>query len=208
MSKPIYVMRHGRTALDAVKRSDGWLDFPLTDEGRRGIIPAQQYLKDVPDQIKKIYAPSLKRTHETAEIIQSGMGTKPPKIVVSDKARTWNLGKELIGGKKNANRPVVEFYMRHKDKTPEDGESMNDFKKRFMGWFKDVAGAKRSSAILLVLSGSNIRELSQELTGNREVLDLDEGGLLCLRQEGKMWYGTIVCGGKHQSEEEPSIYGS
>ena len=34
--EPIYVMRHGRTALDALKRSDGWLDFPLTDDGRRG----------------------------------------------------------------------------------------------------------------------------------------------------------------------------
>ena len=47
--KHIYVMRHGRTALDAMKRSDGWLDFPLTDEGRRGTMKAQQYLKDLPD---------------------------------------------------------------------------------------------------------------------------------------------------------------
>ena len=206
--EPIYVMRHGRTALDALKRSDGWLDFPLTDDGRRGIIPAQQYLKDIPKHLCCIYAPSLKRNQETAEIIQSGMGIDPPDIVTSDEAKTWNLGKKLLGSKKYPNRPIVEYYMKHPDETPEGGESMNAFCKRFLGWFKQLAGEKRAGPVLLVLSGSNIRELSQHLTGDREALDLDEGGLMELNHKGKSWTGTPIMGSKHESEEEPSVYGS
>lgn len=207
--KHIYVMRHGRTALDAMKRSDGWLDFPLTDEGRRGTMKAQQYLKDLPTPLKRIYAPTLKRTHETAHIIQSGMGLKPPEIVPSDIARTWNLGTELIGSKKKPSKPIVKFFMRHPDKTPAGGESMNDFCKRFLDWFKERQD--EDGPILLVLSGSNIREISKLLSGDRETYDLDESGLLRLTPIGNMLAGTVIFGGKHSSEEEPEnlwSYGS
>ena len=30
----IYLMRHGRTALDPMHRSDGWLDLPLSEKGQ------------------------------------------------------------------------------------------------------------------------------------------------------------------------------
>jgi broad specificity phosphatase PhoE len=206
--EPIYIMRHGRTALDALKRSDGWLDFPLTDDGRRGIIPTQQYLKDIPKPLCCIYAPSLKRTQETAEIIQSGMGVEPADIVASDAARTWNLGKKLLGGKKYPNRPVVKHYMNHPNEVPEDGESLNQFKKRFLTWFNDLRDEKRAGPILLVLSGSNIREISELLTKDRETLDLDEGGLLELHCKKGRWFGTVILGSKHESKEEPSMWGS
>ena len=206
--EPIYVMRHGRTALDALKRSDGWLDFPLTDEGRQGIIPAQQYLKDLPKSLCCIYAPSLKRTTETADIIQSGMGVEPPDVVVSDEAKTWNLGKKLLGSKKYPNKPIVRFYMKHPDKTPEDGESMNAFRKRFLTWFKGIMAEKRAGPVLLVVSGSNIREISQFIAGDREALDLDEGGLIELSYDNHKWVGVPILGGKHESEEEPAGWGS
>lgn len=205
--KTIYVIRHGRTALDALKRSDGWLDFPLTDDGRRGLMPAQQYLKDMPRPLTHIYAPSLKRTQETAEIIQSGMGIKPAPITTSDAALTWNLGKELIGSKKKQSKPIVKYYMTHPNDTPEGGESLTEFRKRFLTWFKERMQEDKGP-VLLVLSGSNIREISNYLSGNREVFDLDEGGLLKLKPVGKMWSGTVVLGGKHTSDEEPSLHGS
>jgi broad specificity phosphatase PhoE len=205
--EPVYVMRHGRTALDALKRSDGWLDFPLTDEGRMGIIAAQQYLKDLPKPLACIYAPSLKRTMETAEIIQSG-DADPVDIDVVDAARTWNMGKKMLGSKKYPNKPIVKYYMEHPTEIPEEGESLNQFVKRFMGWLRGMMDEKRSGPVLLVTSGSNIREISQWLTGDRVALDLDEGGLMCLKPLGKTWHGTIVLGDKHDIETEPSAYSS
>lgn len=204
--EPIFIMRHGRTALDPLKRSDGWLDFPLSDDGRRGIIEAQQYLKELPTPLACIYAPSLKRTTETAHIIQSGAGVEPPDVVIDDAARTWNLGK-LSGSKKYPNKPIVKRYMANPDEKPEDGESLSEFRKRFMTWFKGILGEKRAGPVLMVLSGSNIREISHYLCDDRESLDLDEGGLLELKPEGKTWCGSIILGGK-QDDSEPSVYGS
>ena len=204
--EPIYVMRHGMTALDAMKRSDGWLDFPLTDEGRQGIIPAQQYLKEKP--LTTIYAPDLKRNMETAEIIQSGMGVNPPDIDVTDAIKTWNLGKKLVGSKKYPNRPIVKRYMANPEKTPDGGESMDTFRKRFLGWFEKLTKEKRAGPVLLVLSGSCIRELSQLIAGNRDEHDLDEGGLMELTRTGNSWTCHGILGTKHGSGEEPSSYGS
>ena len=80
--KTIYVMRHGHTVLDVDKRSDGWLDMPLSDAGLESLIEAQQYLKMVP--LTKIIASDLKRTKQTAEVIESGT-MSDPKIVVRAK---------------------------------------------------------------------------------------------------------------------------
>ena len=78
--KTIYVMRHGHTVLDVDKRSDGWLDMPLSDTGLESLIEAQQYLKMVP--LTKIITSDLKRTKQTAELIESGM-ISDPKVAVS-----------------------------------------------------------------------------------------------------------------------------
>lgn len=204
--EPVYVMRHGRTALDPLKRSDGWLDFPLSDEGRMGIIEAQQLLKELPKPLTCIYASSLKRTTETAHIIQSGAGVDPPCVEIDDAARTWNLGK-LSGSKKYPNKPIVKRYMANPDEKPDEGESLNAFRKRFMTWFKEILNEKRAGPILMVLSGSNIREISHYLAGGRDALDLDEGGLLELKPVGKTWQGTVLLGSK-QDDDEPSVYGS
>ena len=204
----MYVMRHGKTALDLLKRSDGWLDFPLTDEGRRGLLPAQRYLKDLPVPISDIFASSLRRTMETAHIIKSGMGVNPPEIVDHEALHPWNLGKEMIGAKKKEARPIVKFFMRHPDKAPSGGESMNAFQKRFLSWMTKEMANKHDGPFLFVLSGSNIRELSKHITGDRDIFDIDEGGLITFKPVGGMWAGTIVFGGKNGKDEDPAGYGS
>lgn len=204
----MYVMRHGKTALDLLKRSDGWLDFPLTDEGRRGLLPAQRYLKDLPTPVSDIFASSLRRTMETAHIIKSGMGVDPPEIVDHEALHPWNLGKELIGAKKKEARPIVKFFMRHPDKTPEGGESMNAFRKRFIPWIEREMNETHDGPFLFVLSGSNIREISMHIAGDRDIFDIDEGGLIAFKPVGGMWAGTIVLGGKNGKDEDPAGYGS
>lgn len=198
-SKAIFVIRHGKTALDPIHRSDGWLDFPLSDVGRTRLITAQQYLKDVP--IKHIYAPSLKRTQETAEILQSGM-ISHPNVISSDESKTWNLGL-LAGTPKKPNKPTVQWYMKHPEEKPEGGESRNDFKDRFLSWLSDrkKETVQKGGPILLVLSGSSIREISALLTGDEDTLDLDEGGLLVMRPVKDGWTASVVFGKKNQDDE-------
>src|SRR6267378_3965835 len=124
----LFLMRHGRTVLDSEHRSDGWLDYALSDEGRIGLMPVQQYLKSAP--ITQVFTNSLRRCAETAHVITSGILSKP-KLSVHDETRTWNLG-ELVGGKKKTNKPIVMYYMAHPEQEPKSGESLDAFRDRFL----------------------------------------------------------------------------
>ena len=194
----VYLMRHGKTVLDKSRRSDGFLDFPLSDEGRLGLITAQQALKTVP--LVCIYCPSLKRTVETAQIVKSGTLSNPDVEVAND-ARTWNLG-ILAGMKKRYGRPEVQQLIDDPDRAPMGGESFNDFRDRFLPWFnKATKGATRSKPVLYVGSGSNLRLLGQALLGDKEAVDLDEGGLAELSYSGGRWHANILVGQDEQDGE-------
>jgi len=185
--------------MDVLKRSDGWLDLPLSDKGRMGLIPAQQHLKLEP--LSDIFAPPLKRTTETAHIIQSGV-IKAPSVVPSPAAMTWNLG-VICGLPKTEARPKVKELLGHPDTKPIGGESYNEFKKRVMTWFRArVKEAKASGKpILIVCSGSNLRLLGTVLFKNRDEFNLDEGGLVKLTQIDGKWHAQTLIGDGADPEE-------
>jgi broad specificity phosphatase PhoE len=200
--KSLYFMRHGRTALDPVHRSDGWLDFPLSDAGQVSLIPAEQALKLCP--IRKIYAPTLKRTTQSAEIMQSGI-ISDPEIIPADPAKTWNLG-ALAGTPKKPNREIVQHYIDCPDETPEGGESMNDFRARFLPWFESRKAEVMNGEgpILVITSGSALREVSTQMYGVEDRLDLDEGGLFVMEPQGEEWTARVVLGSKDPDDEHLS----
>lgn len=194
----IFLMRHGHTVLDQSRRSDGFLDFPLSDEGRLGLITAQQALKTVP--LKTIHAPNLRRTVETAQIVKSGVLSNPD-VKVDDDARTWNLG-ILAGMKKRYGRPEVQKLIDDPNQAPMGGESFNDFKSRFLPWFdKATRKATRAQPVLYIGSGSNLRLIGQMLLGDKEAVDLDEGGLACLHNVGGKWCGEVLLGEDDQDDD-------
>lgn len=190
----VYLMRHGRTALDLEHRSDGWLDMPLDAQGQLTTVPAQQRLKAIP--LKTIYAPSLKRTTETAEIMKSGNIGDPP-IDDSEESKTWNLG-ILAGTRKRYGRPAVQRLVDNPDRVPKGGESYNAFKGRFLPWFKARLKEARSSGepILIVCSGSNLRLIGKEVLGEPDIVDLDEGGLAELSYKDGKWVPKVLYGAK------------
>lgn len=200
-SPAVYLMRHGRTALDMEKRSDGWLDLPLSDEGQRQLIDSQQLLKHVP--LSTIYTPDLKRTKETADLIQSG--TPGAKIVVNDKLKTWNLGL-LAGTKKRYSRPEVQQLMDNPKASPPGGEPYGTFMARFLPEFTKLASkAQRAGQpILIVCSGSNLRCLGKTFLGGEDVIDLDEGGLACMRVTSYGFTGEVIHGGEPRDDEYES----
>lgn len=193
----IFLMRHGRTPMDVLKRSDGWLDLPLSDQGRMGIVPAQQYLKL--EKIKTIFAPPLRRTEETAHIVQSGILSAPDVKRAKD-AITWDLG-ILAGTPKRYSKPKVVQLMNNPNKRPKGGETYGEFKKRYMGWFKStvVPCAEKEGACLVLCSGSNLRLLGKVLLGNEDDVNLDEGGLAKLTYKDGKWEFQDIMGDKDTS---------
>lgn len=196
----VYLIRHGRTALDTENRSDGWLDMALSDEGQRELIDSQQALKTVP--IAKIYTPDLKRTRETAELMQSGLLTKPP-IVIDDRSKTWNLG-VLAGTKKRYGRPEVKKLIADGEAKPLGGESFNSFCERFLPWLEKLGKevVKTGKPVLVICSGSNLRLLGTYLLGDQRAVDLAEGGLAVVHCSGGSWSGEVLLGREDDSENE------
>ena len=187
----VYLMRHGSTVLDVTRRSDGWLDMPLSDDGRLSVIPAQQYLKTIP--LKTIVCADLKRTKETAYIVASGTLSKP-EVVPANDGRTWNLG-IIAGTKKQYGRPEVQKLIDSPDTAPMGGESFNSFCDRFLPWFNEqVESATRADPVLYVGSGSNLRLIGETLFGDADALDLDEGGLVALHKIGESWNYEVIMG--------------
>jgi len=195
----VYVMRHGKTVLDDEKRSDGWLDYPLSDKGRIGLMEAQQYLKMAP--ITEVYTPSLRRAEETAHIIASGILTHP-SLHIADELRTWNMG-TLIGSKKRPNKPLVRFFMDHPNEKVPEGESQVEFFKRFLPCLWGlVQKAKLHGPFLVVTSGSNLRAIGIALEGNKDRFDLDEGGLMTLTAGPEGVSGRVLFGHKSGKDED------
>lgn len=188
----VYLMRHGHTMLDVDRRSDGWLDLPLSDDGRLGVIPAQQYLKTIP--LVCVHCPDLKRAHETAHIVASGTMSEP-KVLKDDDLRTWNLG-VLAGTRKRYGRPEVQKLINDPSKAPLGGESFNNFRDRFMPAFMEIADecVETGKPCLYVGSGSNLRLIGQQLFGDPDMLDLDEGGLAILHSSNGTWHVEIILG--------------
>lgn len=189
----IYVMRHGETALDSTHRSDGWLDLPLSDEGRQGVVETlSDYLKFVP--ITCIYCAPFKRTKETAEILKSGI-VSDPHIEISPEAKTWNLG-SLAGDPKQPNKAVVRDLIANPEKKAPDGESYDEFTGRFDKWLrKQERESKTEGPLLLVLSGSNCRRISECLMNDRAALDIDTGGLFVMYPDEKgKWTADLIAG--------------
>lgn len=195
----IYLMRHGHTVLDVDKRSDGFLDFPLSDKGRLGVIDAQQYLKTVP--LACVYCPDLKRTCETSHIVKSGT-MSDPKVEIAPAASTWNLG-VLAGTAKAVSKPKVRELMASPGTKPMGGESYAEFAARFIPWFTKMADGvlKSRKPVLYVGSGSNMRMIAQYLTGNMDNLDLDEGGLAVLHYVGKQWHIQVILGADDNADQ-------
>jgi broad specificity phosphatase PhoE len=197
----IFCLRHGQTALDDLHRSDGWLDLPLNDDGRKNVVVAlAEHLKEVP--ITTIYSSPLKRTEETAHIVESGLPSKP-KVKTSPKLKTWNLG-SLAGDPKKPNKEVVKDLCKNPTKSAPDGESYNDFTERFDSYIKKLEKeSKHSGPFLVVLSGSNCRRLSELLFKDRTVLDIDEAGLFCMHlgKDGE-WTADLIEGGRSPEDIE------
>lgn len=195
----IFCMRHGQTAMDALHRSDGWIDLPLTDEGRKNVVVTlAKYLKKVP--ITRIYTSPLKRTRETAEILKSGI-VSDPKIIEAENAKTWNLG-SMAGNPKKPNKKVVKNLIANPSEKAPDGESYDDFTGRFDTWLESLEKeSKENGPFAAVFSGSNCRRIGEKLLGDREDLDIDESGLFVIKLDNYGNWTAEVVKGKRTPEE-------
>lgn len=81
----VYVIRHGQSESNLTRRWTGWLDVPLTEQGRRDAQAAREYLKNI--RFDKVWSSDLSRAMETARIALPDMAFETTPLL-----REYNVG--------------------------------------------------------------------------------------------------------------------
>jgi broad specificity phosphatase PhoE len=136
------IVRHGATRMNndvdtSADRIRGWMDVPLTKEGRDQAKEAGEALKD--HDIEVLVASDLDRAKETADIIGDIIGVKP---IYTTRLRPWDLGKFTGMSTKEAIPKMAEYVHEKYDQPVPEGESWEDFAKRA---FAGIAEAFRKA---------------------------------------------------------------
>lgn len=75
----IYVIRHGQSETNLRQQWTGWLDAPLTEQGRKDAEKARDFLKNI--AFDKVYCSDLRRARETAAIAAPRCEAEPTALL-------------------------------------------------------------------------------------------------------------------------------
>ena len=139
----LYIIRHGETEWNVLKRFQGRSDIPLNDEGRRLARITAEALREVP--FSRIYTSPLKRAYETAMIIKADRD-----IPVIEEPRIIEIGfgeyEGLCCGKEHYNIPDPDFMNFFEKpeayKPPRGAEGIDELKARTADFLQEIVHNK------------------------------------------------------------------
>ena len=112
MSK-LYMMRHGQTLFNVLKRKQGWCDSPLTELGIEQAKRAGEELRERGITFDHAYSSTSERACDTLELVVPGMPYERVKGL-----KEWNFGKfEGITEDLNLTPPFGDFYVQFGGRT-------------------------------------------------------------------------------------------
>ncbi len=175
----LYIIRHGETQWNVLKRFQGRSDIPLNDEGRRLAKITAEALSDIP--FSRIYTSPLKRAFETAQIIK---GSRDIPLITDERIIEIGFGEYegLCCDKDNYNIPDPEFMnffdMPQKYKPPKGAESIEDLRLRTADFFEELAHNKDmiNETILVSTHGAALRGILSHIA-NAGIEDFWRGGV-------------------------------
>jgi probable phosphoglycerate mutase len=149
----IYLVRHGETEWNRIRRYQGWSDSPLTDQGRAQAQAIGRFLCTLPEaQSADLVASPIGRARHTAEIIRECLGRSEP-LRFDDRLRELSFGSwdglmradiaALMPGAFDEERREEWYFA-----TP-DGETYEVFAGRVGAW---LAEAQMSDQPLIVVT--------------------------------------------------------
>jgi probable phosphoglycerate mutase len=148
----LWLIRHGQSQMNARRRVQGWIDSPLSALGRsQGEAVARRLEREKPDLL---YASTLRRAYETAEIIAQALGGVP--IVPDDRLRERDVGQ--IAGLNS--QEIEEQYPGLLEKwrgtrfvAPPGGERTEDFWGRVIAAFQQITEGHPDQIVGVVTHG-------------------------------------------------------
>ena len=85
-----YIVRHGQTLLNFLNRAQGWIDSPLTDDGKQAALNLGEKLRTI--NFHAVYTSDMPRAIQTAKWILSASGQSTMSIWQDTRLREWCLG--------------------------------------------------------------------------------------------------------------------
>lgn len=149
----LYIIRHGQTDWNKVKRLQGRSDIPLNEYGRRLAEETAEGMKDIP--FDAAFTSPLVRAKETAQII---MGDRNAPIIEDERIIEIGFGEYegLSCSKEHFEIPdktFLNFFEKPEAYTPaEHGESFAEVKKREGDFLKELFEDERYQESTLLIS--------------------------------------------------------
>lgn len=153
MSSPLlYLVRHGATEANDTNKFRGHLDYPLDDDGIQSAEDAAYWLCYRP--VAFLAASPLRRAVQTAERI--GQALQLDNFDRNPGLLPWNIG-AFAGKPRDKYKTDLERYVKDPDLVPPDGESLNDFQRRYSDTlYRYIAQASYETPGVLVTHSSGI----------------------------------------------------
>ncbi|MCJ7856746.1 histidine phosphatase family protein [Lachnospiraceae bacterium NSJ-143] len=165
----LYLVRHGETEWNTVKRFQGWTDIELSDKGIEQARRLGERFKGI--AVDELYASPLKRAVKTAEPIASAKGLE---IKTSEYFKEINFG--IWEGRTRDELSALygkefdEFLLHPQEHTfPGDG-SFDAVTERIKKGLDMVLDGKDNTNIVIVSHGGIIRLMIKYLLGIKEDL--------------------------------------
>ena len=174
-----FSMRHGESETQLLGIvADSNSKYHLTEKGKLRVRKVAQSLKK--EKVDIIFYSDALRTTETAKIVSSVLGVR--QVVKDPRLREINTG--TFDGR--SPREYHGFFSSREEyftKPPPKGESLNDLKRRLMGFMRDIEAKYRGKKILIISHEYPIWILEGASLG------LDQNGIINLHGRGKDYIG-------------------
>ncbi len=138
----IYIVRHGKTAWNKIKKIQGWKDVALNEEGINQAKEIKEKLKDV--KFDEVISSPLKRALRTARIIS---GRKYKDISCDDRIKERCNG-EFEGKFKEDTDQSYDFNDPNENRY--GIENIKDFRSRIFDFCKDLEKKYKNKNVLVV----------------------------------------------------------
>jgi 2,3-bisphosphoglycerate-dependent phosphoglycerate mutase len=165
----LVLVRHGQSTWNAENRFTGWVDVPLSEEGRAEARKGGQRLAAEGMTVDRAYTSTLQRAIDTGRIVLEELGQGDLEQI-----QAWQLNERFYGALTGRNKAQtaeefgkeqVHVWRRSYDVPPPGGESLKDTGARTLPYFHDevIAATRAFPTVLLSAHGNSLRAIIKEL---------------------------------------------
>ena len=180
----LYIVRHGETEWNVIKRFQGQLNTPLTEKGIKKLKETGKKLENV--LFDEVYTSELGRTVASAEIIlNENNGYKNNKLELKKLAElnevyfgVWQgLTYEEVFLKYPEEADNYFYNVKNYNAENVEAENLKDALERFLKGINKILNRHKSGNILVVTHGT-VFEMFMNYVENKSIFDIDERTLM------------------------------